>query len=213
MAVQPAIHDVTVTDSPEESTRVDGRRARRDRNLELVIDTVRQLFAEEMLVPSIEAVSRRSGVSVRSLYRYFDDPESLIGAAVERGMQLGRERARIPGFGRGDFGERLDTFVTVRVQLFEHHGAGFRAARHHAPNLPRLRDALEDTRRFLREQVEVQFAPELDAIDRRERYVALASCDVVSQLDSLDYLRRERRHTVAECEAILSRSVRTSLGA
>lgn len=197
----------------EPVTKMDGRRTRRDRNHEIVLDTVRKLFAEEMLFPTVEAVAQRSGVSVRSLYRHFEDPGSLVSAAVQRSMQLGSARARIPSFGQGSFEERLRRFVEVRVTLFEHEGSGFRVARVHAPDLPALRDALDTTRRFLREQVDGQFATELRALPRRERFFALSACDTASQFDSLDYLRRDRHVTVAECKEILARTFERNLRA
>lgn len=191
--------------------KIDGRRARRDRNHELVLDAVRTLFTEEMLFPSMEAVAQRSGVSVRSLYRYFDDVESLVSAAVQRSMQLGSERAHIPSFGRGPFDERVSRFIETRVALYEFQSAGFRASRFHAPNVPQLREALDATRRFLRDQVEGQFATELRALNRRERFLALSSCDAISQFDSIDYLRRDRQATVSECKEILARTIERNL--
>ena len=54
------------TDEPP----IDGRVARRQRNLDAVLDVVLEMFAEDMMFPSIEQASKRSGLSLRSLYRY-----------------------------------------------------------------------------------------------------------------------------------------------
>lgn len=189
----------------------DGRRARRDRNQELVLDTVREMFAESAVLPSVEEIATRSGISARSIYRYFDDPDALVAAAIERSLDVGGRTARIPQFGRGSFEERLDAFVKVRMRLYERHGAGFRAARHHAETAPRLADALNRSRRFLRDQTERQFAPELSALPAAERRTAGVACDTVSQLDSLDYLRRVRGCSPRECEAVLRRAIRAGL--
>lgn len=70
---------------------------------------------------------------------------------------------------------------------------------------------LDTTRRFLREQVEGQFAAELRALGRQERFLALSACDAVSQFDSLDYLRRDRQATAAECKEILARAIERNL--
>lgn len=169
-------------------------------------------MAEDALMPTVEAISRRSGVSARSIYRYFADPESLISASIERSLAVGRERARIPSFGEGTFDERVATFAALRVQLFESVAAGFRAARHHSANVPQIRDGLDLTRRFLRGQVDGQFARELEAMEPADRAIALDACDVVSQFDSLDYLRRERGATVAECESVIARTIVRVIG-
>ena len=60
----------------------DGRVARRQRNVDAVLDVVIEMFAEDSLFPSMEQVAQRSGLSLRSLYRYFADPEALHEAAV-----------------------------------------------------------------------------------------------------------------------------------
>lgn len=193
-------------------TRVDGRRARRDRNLEQVLDTARLLFAEENLVPGFDELARRSGVSVRSLYRYFPDQDALISAAIERSLVRGVELARIPNYGRGTFDERLAAFIDGRVALFEESVAGYRASVHHAHTIPQLADALQRTRAFLREQLATQFAPELRALPAGERRLAEAACDALSQFDGLDHLRRAHGCTPAECRAVLERTFRRTLG-
>jgi AcrR family transcriptional regulator len=193
-------------------TRVDGRRARRDRNLEHVLDTARQLFAEEHLLPGFDELARRSGVSVRSLYRYFPDQDALVSAAIERSMRRGIELARIPGFGRGSFAERLDAFVDNRVALYEQRIAGYRAALHYAGTIPPLADALQQSRMFLRDQVATQFAPELDALPVGDRRLAEAACDTISQFEGIDHLRRTLRCTEGECRAVLRRTLARTLG-
>ena len=193
-------------------TAVDGRRARRDRNLEQVLDTARELFAEEILLPGVDELARRSGVSVRSIYRYFPDHDALISAAVERSMVRGLRLARIPNYGRGTFAERLDAFVDSRVSLYEEAAAGYRASVHHARTIPQLADAMQRTREFLRDQLSTQFAPELTALPARERRLAEAACDTVSQFDGLDHLRRVHGCTAAECRAVLGRTIPLALG-
>jgi AcrR family transcriptional regulator len=189
----------------------DGRRARRAGNQERVLDAVRELFAESNLFPSMDEIADRSGVSVRSIYRYFADTDQLMAAAVERALVLGADSSRIHRFATGDFEDRLQEFVRVRVRLYERHAAGFRAARHHAESAPHLDDALARSRAWLREQTEGQFAPELRSLGRAERRAAAAACDAVSQLDALDYLRRVRGCSPRECEAVLRRAIRASL--
>jgi len=62
----------------------DGRAARRERNVNAVLDVVVELFTEGALFPTVDQVSKRSGVSVRSIYRYFADPVDLHDAAIKR---------------------------------------------------------------------------------------------------------------------------------
>lgn len=190
---------------------VDGRHARRERNVELALQATLQMFREDTLVPSIELVSKRTGLSVRSLYRYFPDGDALIAAAIDRSLTEGRQLARIPNFGVGTFDDRLRALVANRVRLYEVQAPQYRATVHHAPNVPQLREALELSRRLLREQVEAQFAPELRALGRRDRRLAALTCDTVTQFPSIEYLRVDRGSTVAETEAVLRRTIEGAL--
>ncbi len=83
---------------------------------------------------------------------------------------------------------------------------------HHAHTVTQLREALDRSRRWLREQVLGQFAVELDALDKTERHLAAMACDTISQFDSLEYLRTVRRCPVRETEAVVARTIRTALG-
>ena len=62
-----------MTDLDETTEPVDGRVARRQRNIDAVLDVVMDMFVEEAMFPTIEQAATRSGLSLRSLYRYFAD--------------------------------------------------------------------------------------------------------------------------------------------
>jgi len=56
----------------------------------------------------------------------------------------------------------------------------------------------------MREQFELQFAPELVAHKPVRREAVLSAGDLLTQLESIDYLRRHRQLSVAETEATLT---------
>ena len=60
----------------------DGRRLRRGRNRDAVVRALLALYNEGNLNPSTEEIALRSGVSARSLFRYFDDVDDLCQAAI-----------------------------------------------------------------------------------------------------------------------------------
>ena len=182
---------------------VDGRVARRQRNLDAVLDVVLEMFAEDMMFPSIEQASKRSGLSLRSLYRYFADPGELVEAAIKRSQTQAVEQSHLAHIGEGPFDERLDDFVSMRLRLHETNGSMFRATIHNAASHPRVRDELHRNRRLLCEQFERQFAPELAALSASRSSSALEAGNALTQFDSLDLMRRIRNLTVAETGAIL----------
>lgn len=200
-----------MTDTAEEAAQHDGRVARRERNIETVLDVVLQMFAEDMLFPTIEQASKRSGLSLRSLYRYFADPGALVEAAIKHDRRRATELTHLARIGQGPFDRRLDDFVAMRIRLHEAHGPIYRATVHNAATHSRVRDELQRNRGLLREQFELQFAPELAALAPRARVLAVEAGNLLTQLDSIDLLRRSRNLTVAETTAVLGDSLRALL--
>lgn len=177
-----------------------------------VLDIVVELFTEGELFPTVEQVAKRSGLSVRSIYRYFADPAELHDAAIKRHRERSEPLAHLPSVGQGSLGKRIDDFVAMRLRLYDGVGAAYRATVHNAPGHPRLRDELARNRNDLRAQFERQFATELAAVKRSERDAVSSAGDVLTQLDSIDLLRRHRQLSVAETANALRAGLRSLLG-
>ncbi len=182
---------------------VDGRIARRDRNRIAVLDAVIALFAEGVLDPVPEEVATHSGLSVRSVYRYFDDRDALLRAAIDRNLERVRPLFLMHGIGEGAFDVRVEQFVTSRLRLYDAVVASFRAgcARGAVDNI--IRDQVDFTRRALREQTEKHFAPELCNLAAPTRRARGAALDALSQFDTLDHYRLQRRFSPRETHALL----------
>ena len=183
--------------------RVDGRVARRQRNIDAVLDVVLDMFGEDALFPTMEQAATRSGLSLRSLYRYFETPGDLLEAAIQRSRERGFGVAHLHAIGQGPLAQRVDDFVAMRVALYETIGPIYRATTANAARLPMVQRERAQTRRDFGRQFAAQFAPELDAMDDDARAAAFTAGDVLTQLDSLDFMRRHRELTVAETEATL----------
>ena len=206
--VTPAV-DV---ESPEDAAPVDGRVARRERNINAVLDVVLEMFAEEALFPTMEQAASRSGLSLRSMYRYFADPGELLEATIRRNRELAAPVAHLHQIGEGPLADRIDAFVAMRLRLYDTFGPVYRATLAHAHRLPRISDQLATVRNDLREQFERQFAPELASRPPADRDAVLAAGDLLTQLDSIDYLRHHQDLPAAETEAVLTSTLSTLLG-
>ena len=191
---------------------VDGRVARRERNVDAVIDVVLELFSEDAMVPSMEQVAQRSGLSLRSLYRYFSDPEELHEAAVRRHRARIEPLARLEAIGEGSLDHRVRAFVAARIRVYEAVGATYRAAVHNSARNPRMRDTLARNRDEMRSQFERQFAPEITARRGAARTAVVAAGDLLSQLESIDFLRKHRQLSAAEVERTLVDGLTSILG-
>jgi AcrR family transcriptional regulator len=182
---------------------VDGRSAIRDRNREAVLDAVLDLFSEDNLSPGPEEVALRVGLSVRSVYRYFDDHDSLTRAAIARNIERVTPRFLIPAIGEGALDDRIGRFVDSRLRLHAEVGATVRAGRIRATFDPLVRADLEASRAFLRGQVERHFAPELSTDDAVRDGSRLAAVDALLGFGSLDHYLVDRGLAPAEARPML----------
>ena len=186
---------------------VDGRTARRDRNRDAVLDAVIELFTEGAFDPVAADVAERSGVSLRSVYRYFDDLEALARAAIARQMERFAPLAEIADLGDGPLGERIDRIVASRIRLYEAVGPTRRAALLRAPTNPLVREQLEYTRELLSKQVDAMFAPELHALSGAERREVAAGIDLALGFDAFEHLHRNRALSGPETQRVIRRAI------
>lgn len=194
-----------------EGSQLDGRTARRERNVDAVLDVVLEMFGDDMMFPTIEQTSKRSGLSLRSLYRYFADPGELVEAAIKHDRRRAAALGHLSHIGKGPFAPRRDDFVSMRLRLHEAHGPIYRATVHNAAAHPRVRAELQRNRSLMRTQFQLQFAPELAALPPHRRVAATEAGNLLTQLDSIDLLRRAQNLSASETDAVLRDSLTTLL--
>lgn len=200
----PPTSSPATTADPTGEPAVDGRTARRDRNRDAVLDAVIELFTEGHVGLVAADVAERSGVSLRSVYRYFDDLEALARAAIARQMERFGPVAELDGLGEGPLDDRITRIVAGRLRLYEAIGATRRAAIQRAPANPILADQLERTRVALAEQAEAMFAPELAALPAATRRDVAPALDLLLGFESIDQLRRAQGLDEAQTRRVLT---------
>jgi AcrR family transcriptional regulator len=165
----------------------DGRRLRRARNREAVVEALLAIVADGDLAPSAEAVAVRAGLSSRSLFRYFDDVDDLCRAAIARQHERVATLLERPGPDGGDVAVRAREIVLHRVDLFEAMGDVGRLARLRAPFQPLIAAGLADARRLLRQRMATALAPELDGLGTST--MVLDAADVLCSFEAHRLLR------------------------
>ena len=190
----------------------DGRRARRDRNREAVVDAYLDLVREGDLHPNVADVAERSGVSHRSVFRYFADKDELARTAVQRQMAWASSLAAIPVAATAPLDDRIAALVEQRAEMFDRIGAVGRLSRALAGRQPIIAEQLELSRRFFRKQVKVLFERELTALGEPDSGEALGAIDVLCSFESYDLLRRDQGMSQARAKRTMARAVRASLG-
>ncbi len=188
---------------------IDGRRARRDANRERVVDAMLDLYREGEPAPSISRVARRSGLSYRSVFRYFEDLDQLCRVAIERHAASMVHLLEIENFRHGSLDDRIKALIRCRVELYEAVAPVARVIRMRAPLQPVLDERLEADRRRLDRQVAEQFAPEIDALGDEEQMAVSRGVQVLCSLDSMELMRHSqglsRSETIVTLTAALSR--------
>jgi AcrR family transcriptional regulator len=175
--------DVTAS-MPDPVPVVDGRRARRHRSRDLAVDALLDLLGEGVLRPTAQQVAERSGVSLRSIFRIFDDVESLNTAACAR--QLGRVRHLfVDVMPTGRLSGRVAEVVSINSRLYESIAPIRRAALRAAPESAALREQLARARGWVRAEVERVFASELADAPRD----TAAAVEMTLSFEAWDHLR------------------------
>ena len=198
---------MTEAHSPAASAAVDGRRAGRQRNRNAVVDALLDLYQEGVVSPGAQDVADRSGVSRRSLFRYFDDMDELCRVAIDRHSARVSHLFEIADIGEGTLAARIDRIVRQRTQLFEAIAPVARIARLRAPFQPIIADELAHSAALLRAQLARHFARELDGLDPAARRETLAAADVLASFESFDLMRRAQSLSLDDVDAATRRGL------
>lgn len=202
-----------VDDHPIGGRPIDGRNLRRDRNRETVVQALLELYREGTLTPSTDEIAARAGISARSLFRYFDDVDSLVRTAIARQQEHLEPLYDVDIDPAAPLDDRIVSFVRARLQLLEEMGPVGQVARSLARSEPRIESELGRIRAVLRAQVAEVFATELSARGRADAAATLAALDVLMSWESHHLLRHDQGLTKAAAATALSTGIRRLLGA
>jgi TetR/AcrR family transcriptional regulator of autoinduction and epiphytic fitness len=170
---------------------IDGRSARRDRNVLTVLDAAIALFSEDNLQPHPDDVAAKCGLSPRSVRRYYKDGDALLRAAIDRQIEVALPMYRIHAIGEGRLDGRIKSLVKVRVEGYEVLGSTSRAASALAAQSSIVQERFDFVRDRMRDQVERQFAPELKGRRAKKRRAIVVAIDALLQFEGLAFYRRQ----------------------
>jgi len=195
---------------------LDGRTARGDRHRLVVLDAVLQLFAEGDLSPTPETVARRSGVSLRSVYRYVSDRDDLVRSAIDRHLEMVGPMFVFEAIGEGTFDERVATFVAARLRLHKAIAPTARAAQARTrlratPASEIIRESLHARRGMLRVQLARHFEAELTTFGTQADAI-LAAADGLTQIETIDWFLVDGGYTVEQTSEALVTGLHRLLG-
>jgi AcrR family transcriptional regulator len=184
--------------SEEES---DGRRQRSERSREQIVAALFALIRAGDMAPRAATVAQAAGVSLRTVFRHFDDMESLYRVMAER-MEAEIMPMVVAPFDASDWRGRLFELVSRRARIYER-----LLPLRVAASVRRFQSEflMEDYRRFL--EVERKslrdILPEAIATDRM-RFPAL---EMVTGFQAWRRMRQDQRLSPARAEAILRATI------
>lgn len=146
--------------STRDAAPIDGRRARRERSREAIIDAVFGLISDGKVPPTVDDVAERAGVSVSSVFRNFDGLDDLQRQAFDVFAQRFTHLLEPVATDDTDRGFRIAAHVRVRLELFEAAGPMMRVARQRALDYQPMADGVGGNRSALADQTRAHFARE-----------------------------------------------------
>lgn len=180
---------------------VDGRRRRSEQNRQKIIEAILELVQGGEVSPSAEQVAERAGVGLRSVFRHFNDMESLyreIGTRVEERIRpLVEEPFHSP-----DWRGRLDELINRKVRIFEEIAPFYLVGRLHGLNsgfgkADRARSIARE-----RKALKVIWPPQL-----KKEKALFEGIDLLLSFDTYARLRMDQRLSIRKSKAVIQKLV------
>jgi AcrR family transcriptional regulator len=187
--------------APDRTRTADGRTRRSERSRERMVEALFELVGEDVRRPTAQQVAQRAGVGIRSVFRHFEDMDTLY---AEMDARLRSEadpllRGAPPA---GTIELRGRALVAQRTALFE------RIAPYKRPgNLQRGSSRyLQTTHQGLVRELRVDLRRWLPELAEAPQGIADA-LELVTSFEAWDRLRVEQRLSASRARAALEGSV------
>lgn len=195
----------------------DGRRMRRARNRDSVVTALLSLYRDGNLDPSADEIAERSGVSARSVFRYFDDVQDLTRAALDRALADVAGLVPIAASPSDATAQKIDALLDERERLWESQANFLIVSRVRAPFQPALAENIAASRQLFRQQVAALFAPEVAALRSasgpKAADAAVTAVHLLCTFENWRILRIDHGHDVRRTRATLAAAIGTMLRA
>ncbi len=184
----------------------DGRVQRGERNRETIVDAMFELVGEGVLEPTAEQIAKRAQVGLRSVFRHFNDMESLY-AALDGRLRSEIEPIVAAGEPSGRIAERARGMLERRMRLFERIAPYKRAANLNRRRSPFLDKTHQQLVRVLREHL-LRWLPELADLPRE----VCDAIELATSFEAWDRLRGDQRLSALRAHAAVGAAVTGLLG-
>lgn len=184
----------------------DGRRRRGLRNRQAVVEATLSLLEDGATTPSASDIAERAGVSLRSVFRHFDDLDALFLAGIQRQAQRTAHLYAPPSRG-GKPADRVQALVRQRRRLHEAVAPVRRGWVLRYRNHPTVMPVMAEVRAELRRQIADLFAGDLVGLSTAARRDVIDAIDVAASFAAWDHLRFDQGLPPVRAAAVVRRTV------
>jgi AcrR family transcriptional regulator len=185
----------------------DGRKVRRHRNRQRIVAAMLELVRAGVISPSAEEVAHQAGVGLRTVFRHFDDMDSLYREMAET-MRRELQPIVAAPFASEDWKGKLDEMLERRARLFERAMPFKNAADVHRHRSAFLRKDYETMRSEERAALASALPPELK--NDKKFFAAL---DHALSFSTWQHLRRDQNLAPAQARQTIQFAMRALIGA
>jgi AcrR family transcriptional regulator len=192
------------TESDLASAMVDGRRQRAQITRKNIVDAAIALQHEGNMRPSMQQISERAGVSLRTAFQHFPEKPQLTRAILDELTRLNRVELPEGEFVRQTPQEtRIKRFLDIRIRQLEAITPHRRASNAMITTWPLVQKHRLKVRKRYREFVEAWFAPEFDRLPAARRQQWLVAIATLVDWEMWQSLRTYPTRGIAEAKAAL----------
>ncbi|MDO8421373.1 MAG: TetR/AcrR family transcriptional regulator [Parvibaculum sp.] len=181
--------------------QADGRRARGHENRRKIVEAMLALIGSGTISPRAEEVAARAEVGLRTVFRHFDDMDSLyqeISASMSAEL-LPIATAPLP---EGDWRVRLGELIERRARVFEKMMPFKIAADVHRHRSDFLQAEHDELARFQRDTLRGALGPRLC-----RNVLRLETIDLLMSFDAWRRMRLDQKLTVVQCKKLLTSAI------
>jgi AcrR family transcriptional regulator len=200
--VGPRAHAAS-PDSAPPADKVDGRVARSHRTRRAIIDALRALHRDGILIPTTAQVAERAGVSRRTVWQHFADLETLFAEAGRVEVEIALSLVE-PVEVDEPLATRIALFTSQRSRLLEEMSPSWRAARLQEPFSAQIRENKARMIDLGREELKRAFAPELRKLRGKRRAQVEDAAMAATMWANWECLRTELGCTPSEARTVVA---------
>ncbi len=183
----------------------DGRFRRSQRSKEAIVNALLELVGEGVVEPTADQVAERASIGIRTVFRHFNDMETLYAAMddILVAQHLPRFAQSVP---KCSLEERVSEFVARRSKFYESIAPYRRAANIKRPHSGVLQERHASTVRRLAQDL-LRWFPELE----KERSARRNAVELVTSLEAWERLRLDQRLGKARAAEAMEEALRALL--